>query len=105
MTTAVSEIFKQAKMLSAEEQSELAEMLIEQARLKAAISLDQIASHREASLDEDEDMGEPLDDLSLEFMPPKWTYTARAKFLYVGRGEPLAYDFSDFFDNESDSEG
>lgn len=106
MTTAVSEIFKQAELLSAAEQSELAEMLLEQARLKAATSPDQIVSQEDVAPDEDadEDMEEPLDVFSLELMPPKWTYTARAQFHFVGRGEPLPYDFSDFFDDEVDSE-
>ncbi|MCG3161672.1 MAG: hypothetical protein JMDDDDMK_02869 [Acidobacteria bacterium] len=102
MTTAVNEIFKQAELLSAAEQSELAKMLLDQARLKAATSPDQLVSQEDAVPDEDadEDTEEPLDVFSLEVMPPKWVYTAQAQYHFVGRGEPLPYDFRDFFDDE-----
>lgn len=52
----------------------------------------------------DELPAEALDVFDLKLIPPKWLYTARAEFHYVGRGEPLSYDFGDIFAAEAEDE-
>lgn len=113
MTTAVGEMLKQAEQLSAEERVELATRLMEQARQSA-----EAASHNgrqaeaeappsggtQESLGADEEEEDWLDTLDLKLMPPKRTYTARVRFHYAGRLEPLPYDFGDFFDDEEEVE-
>jgi hypothetical protein len=113
MTTAVSEILKQAEQLSPDEQMELVTKLMEQARRRAesplrngeasgAESLSQPDAEERASENgEEEDW---LDNLDLKLMPPKWTYTAHVRFHYVGRLQPLPYDFDDFFDDDEEGE-
>ncbi len=107
MSIAISEILKQAEMLSAEEQLELAARLTEQAQRRAEgaprngeVTGAEAPSQpclEEVVSEEEEDW---LDTLDLKLMPPKWTYQARAKFYYASRGEPLPYDFGDLFDEE-----
>ncbi|MGH9844129.1 MAG: hypothetical protein ACREEM_35840 [Blastocatellia bacterium] len=113
---AVSEMLKQAERLSADEQVELATRLMEQAR-QTAETLPRNGRPGEASGAElpaqlgveargHENDGEDdwLDTLDLKLMPPKRTYTARVRFHYVGRLQPLPYDFGDFFDEDEEEE-
>jgi hypothetical protein len=78
MTTAVREIVKQAKNLSADEQLELAAWLIGQAR-------------ESTSVIEDEDEAEVWDVFSLNHVPTKNAYTMRVKYVFSGKAQPLPY--------------
>ncbi len=113
MTTAVRDILERAESLSSEEQRELAAMLIERAQRHAevlslngeALGAESLAQpSAEESESEDEEGDDWLDTLDLKLMPPKRVYTARVRFHYVGRMEPLPYDFGDFFDDEEEGE-
>ncbi len=101
MTTAVSEILKQAAFLSAEEQQELAARLLEQAQRQAETEPQN--GQQDANPD-DEQEDDWLDTLDLKLMPPKRTYTMRVRYQFAGRMEPLPYDFGDFFDDEEEGE-
>jgi hypothetical protein len=113
MSTAISEILKQAERLSIEEQLELAAKLTEQAQRRAEASPrnGEVTGAEAPSLpclgegvsenEEDEDW---LDTLDLKMMPLKTAYTARVRFHYVGRLQPLPFDFDDFFDDEEEGE-
>jgi hypothetical protein len=113
MSTAVSEILKQAEQLSPDERVELMTGLMEQAQRRAAPPLRNGEASGAESLSqpgveergsengEEEDW---LGNLDLKPMPPKWTYTGHVQFHYVGRLQPLPYDFGDFFDDEEEGE-
>lgn len=116
MSTAVNEILKQAERLSTDEQVELAVKLMEQARQSAAATqrngrqieeVDAAAPQTgaEEGASEEDEVEEGLDVFSLNHVPPKWTYTAQARFYYAGRGKPSRYDFSDIFNDEEEDEG
>ncbi|MGH9930941.1 MAG: hypothetical protein ACREA9_17165 [Pyrinomonadaceae bacterium] len=117
MTTAVSEILKQAEQLSPDERLELAARLngrweqnaepkTDNGNLPEAVAAPATAQlSAEAGGSEDDEEDNWLDTLDLKLMPPKRTYMARARFHYVGRGKPLPYDFGDRFDTETETEG
>ncbi|MCI0392315.1 MAG: hypothetical protein MOB07_26585 [Acidobacteria bacterium] len=113
MTIAVSEILKQAERLSVEEQLELAAKLTEQAQRRAQLSPrngEVTGAERpsqpglEEGVSEEEEEDDWLDTLDLKLMPLEPTYTARVRFHYIGRLEPLPFDFDDFFDDEEEGE-
>jgi hypothetical protein len=104
MTIAVSEILKQAAVLSVEQQRELAMQLLEQAQRQAEMQPqtghqdakpddEPLAPAAQVSAAEDEQEDDWLDTLDLKLMPPKRTYTMRVRYQFAGRMEPLPYDF------------
>jgi len=104
MTVAVSEILKQASLLSAEEQQELAARLLEQARQQLdsqpsyetpGESTPALPASAAPENGEEADDDSILDVFSLNRVPPKRTYMARARFHYVGRGKPMPYELDD----------
>lgn len=111
MTIAIREILQQVKLLSPKEQLELFATLAEQAQQTIkTMSIQAWPTEAEAppmigaeasASDEEENW---LDTLDLKMMPPKRTYTVRARFHKVGRLQPLPYDFGDFFDHEEERE-
>ena len=110
MTIAISEILQQVKLFSPEEQLEMVARLAEQARQTIKEMSPQA---RQAEADALPVMGAEgsardeenwLATLDLKMMPPKRTYSIRARFHKVGRLQPLPYDFGDFFDHEEESE-
>ncbi len=115
MTTAVSEILKQATVLPVEQQRELALLLLEQTQRhaetlpqnggqNASPDDEQLLPATQESRLEDEPEDDWLDTLDLKLMPPKRTYTMRVRYHFAGRMEPLPYDFGDFFDDEEEGE-
>jgi hypothetical protein len=50
--------------------------------------------------DENAEEETALDVFCLQRVPPKRTYTMTATFYDAGKGQPLPYDFGDFFDDE-----
>ena len=94
---AVSQILKQTKLLSPEEQLELVNELLGQARqgLEPASFL-----RNGFENDEAEDV---IDVSSLKHVPPKDSYEIKVKFVDGGRGQPRRYDFGDLFDDEGES--
>ena len=110
MTVAVSEILKQAALLSAEEQQELAARLLEQARQQLD-SQPSDGTPEESPASTAPENGEETDDdsildvFSLNRVPPKRTYMARARFHYVGRGKPMPYELDDDLLEEESSAG
>ncbi len=70
---------------------------LEQSREWQGVRIASISVHSEESDD-------PIEGLELRLMPPNKTYTAQAHFYYAGRGEPLPYDFGDYFDDDEDEE-
>ena len=111
MTIAISEILQQVKLFSPEEQLELVARLAEQARQtikemspqarQAEADALPVMGAEGSARDEEENW---LDTLDLKMMPPKRTYTIRARLHKAGRLQPLPYDFGDFFDHEEESE-
>lgn len=101
MTTAVSEILKQAERLSPDEQVELATNLMEQAQRHAEAS-SQLCTEEDVS--ENEEEGDWLDTLDLKLMPLKIAYTKHVRYRFVGRMKPLPYDFGDLFDDKEEVE-
>lgn len=113
MTTAVSEIMKQAEQLSTDEQMELAAKLMEQAQRHAEATprngaapgagppSQPCAEEGVSQNDEEEDW---LDVFSLKHMPPIDSYTVMVKFVDGGYGQPRRYDFGDLFDDEEGGE-
>lgn len=102
MTTAVSQILEQTKLLSQQEQLEIVNELLGQTRQNGEPTfLSQgeptFLSQNDAENDEAEDV---LDASSLKRVPPKDSYEIKVKFLDGGRGQPRRYDFGDRFDEE-----
>ncbi|MGH9801826.1 MAG: hypothetical protein ACRD82_15800 [Blastocatellia bacterium] len=97
MTTAVSEILKQAESLSAEERMELAARLAEQPRPSAEVA---------PPISAEESDGAPWFSLSnVQQLPLNETVTMRIRVRYEGRGKPMPYDLSDyFFEDEEEDE-
>ncbi|MGH9832901.1 MAG: hypothetical protein ACREBD_28385 [Blastocatellia bacterium] len=116
MTTAVSEILKQAAFLSAEEQQELAARLLEQARQQPdqqhsngtpGESAPPLPASAVPEVGEEADDDSILDVFSLNRVPPKRTYTMQVSYKFIGRGKPMPYelDDDDLLDEEAGSEG
>lgn len=109
MTSAISEILQQVKLLSPKEQLELAAKLTEQAqqtinamsaqRGQAEAEAPPFLSGEAEAIEEEVD-DDWLDTLVLKPMPPKRTYTIQVKFVDGGRIQPRRYDFGDLFDDE-----
>ncbi len=109
MTIAISEILKQVELLSSEERQELATKLVGSAQ-QSATALSPNGHQAEADapplISAEESAGEDaeeenwLDNLVLNRVPPKRTYTIKVKFVDGGRGLPRRYDFGDLFDEE-----
>src|SRR5215210_3173495 len=96
MTLAVSQILKQTKFLSPQEQLELVNELLGQTRQNAEpVSL----LRNGVEKDEAEEM---IDVSALKHVPPKASYEIKVKFVDGGRGEPRRYDFGDLFDDEKE---
>ncbi|MCI0423898.1 MAG: hypothetical protein L0312_32590 [Acidobacteria bacterium] len=111
MTIAVSEILKQAELLSAEEQLELAAKLTEQAQrhveaqprngeAPGAEAPSQPSAEGRASEYDDEEEEEWLDVFRLNHAPPLDSYVIKVKFVDGGIGQPRRYDFGDLFEEE-----
>ncbi len=105
MTVAISEILKQVAFLSPAEQQELTVQLTEQVRQYADAmpvngSVNGPVNSNDAKPDVQPDALATNEDdwwdvSTLNHLPPKWTRTAHAQFVYVGRAQPAPYDFSD----------
>lgn len=106
MTVAISEILKQVAFLSPAEQQELAARLTEQVgqnaeampvngNLAAALS-----DSPQGSASEGAEEANWLDQLNLQLMPLNQVKTARVQLRFVGRLEPLPFDFNDYFNDE-----
>ena len=115
MTATAIEILKQTESLSAQEQLELANKLMEQAqryakatphngRQKEALQVGPSAQIGTATGNEDE-IEEELDGFSLKHVPPKSSYAIKARFVDGGHGQPQRYDFGDLFDDEEEYAG
>lgn len=116
MTTAVSEILKQAETLSADEQVELAARLLEQARQTAEAAphngrhdetVNAEASPQtggEESLSESDEDDDWLDVFSLKHVPPEDSFVVQMRFVDGGEGKPRRYDFGDLFDDDDEEE-
>ena len=118
MTIAISEILQQVESLSLAEQRELAHELMARTRQRSA---SQPQNGKPAETGESSPPAQPftagqgeeeaaddfiVDVFSLNRVPPKRTYLARAKFHYVGRGKPMPYELDDDLrDEEESSEG
>ena len=112
MTVAINEILKQVEVLSPTEQVELAAKLSEQVRQNAEAvprngrrselptgepPLSGAAADAPSAEAAEEDW---LDVFSLNHVPPKRVYLARARFHYVGRGKPMPYELdADLLEN------
>lgn len=95
MTTAVSQILKQTRLLSPQEQLELVNELLAQARqLAESVPLSEIDGET------DDEFDEVIDVSSLKRVPPKDSYEINVKFVDGGRRKPRRYDFGDLFDEE-----
>lgn len=95
MTTAVSQILKQTRLLSPQEQLELVnELLVGARRFAEPVSLPRIGG------DADDELEEVIDVSSLKRVPPKDSYEIKVQFVDAGRGQPRRYDFGDLFDKE-----
>jgi hypothetical protein len=118
MSTAVNEILKQVDRLSMDEQLELAAKLNERLERHAEPDSDngylpepnevapEAETEAEARLYEETEDDEIPDVSTLNRVPPKRTYMARARFHYVGRGKPLPYDLDDdLCADDEESEG
>jgi hypothetical protein len=115
MTIAISEILKQVELLSAAEQEELAHKLMERMRQHSASQHHngqtpdetghssppaQVSAASRSDEGAEDDFIE--DVFSLNRVPPKHTYMARAKFHYVGRGKPMPYELDDDLRDEKE---
>ncbi len=97
MTTAVSQILKQTKLLSPQEQLELVNELLGGARqIAEPVSLPRTGGEA------DDEFENVIDVSSLKRVPPKDSYEIQVKFVDGGRGEPRRYDFGDLFDEEGE---
>lgn len=97
MTTAVSQILKQTKLLSPQEQLELVnELLAGTQQFAEPMSLPLTGGEAE------DEFEEVMDASSLKRVPPKDSYEIQVKFVDGGRGEPRRYDFGDLFDEEGE---
>lgn len=112
MTLAISEILKQVELLSPDEQQELKHVLDERLRAQPATTYSNGVPKESTPVsvmlesDEAEDDDAIFDVHSLNRVPPKRTYLARAKFHFVGRGKPMPYELdSDLLEEETVSEG
>lgn len=95
MTTALSQILKQTKSLSPQEQLELVNELL--------AGVGQVAEQEAMSeivRDSDHSFEEEVDASSLKRVPPKDSYEVKVKLVDGGRGKPRRYDFGDLFDEE-----
>lgn len=101
MTTAVSELLKQAEALSAAERMELAAKLREQARQNAEAAPPVSAEESDGDAEEDDDW---LDGFSFRPVPPIDSYVIKVRFVDAGLGEPQRYDFGDLFDDDDEEE-
>ena len=90
MATALSEIMRQAKQLSANDQLELAAQLLE--------------TNGTVQDESGEENAEGLDVFSLRHMPPEDSFVVQMRFMDAGEGEPARYDFSGIFDDEEETE-
>jgi hypothetical protein len=88
MATALNEIMRQAKQLSANEQLELAAQLLETN-----------GTVQDESGDENV---EGLDVFSLRHMPPEDSFVVQMRFVDEGEGEPARFDFSGIFDDDEE---
>ena len=110
MTVAISEILKQVAFLSPAEQKELTARLTEQVGQNAeAMPMNGPMNGESPYLNDQQEAMTTNEDnwwdvSTLNHVPPKWTRTARARFVYVGRAEPLPYYFSDFINDEEDAD-
>lgn len=94
MTIAVSQILKQTKLLSPQEQTELVNELLAQRRQYVETALLQNGAE-----DTDDDA---IDVSGLKHVPRKDSYEVKVKFVDGGRGKPRRYDFGDLFDEEGE---
>lgn len=119
MTIAISEIMKQVELLSATEQEELTRQLIERTRQRQASqhqngqtpasASESLPPAQALAVEQGSEEAEEefiTDVFSLNRVPPKRTYMARARFRYVGRGKPMPYELDDdLLDAEEGSAG
>jgi len=99
MTTAVSQILKQTKLLSPQEQLELVnELLAGTQQFAESVSLSETGGET------DDEFEEVIDLSSLKRVPPKDSYEIKVTFVDGGRGTPRRYDFGDLFDDEEEGE-
>ena len=103
MTTAVSQILKQTKLLSPQEQLELVNELLAEAQQLAELT-PQTGTGGEVNGDGNK-LEDVIDYSSLKRVPPKDSYEVKVKFVDGGRGKPRRYDFGDLFDGEEEGEG
>lgn len=101
MTTAVSQILKQTKLLSPQEQMELVSELLGGVQQLAELT-PKTGTRGEAD-DEDYEFEDVIDFSSLRRVPPKDSYEIKVTFVDGGRLQPRRYDFGDLFDDEEES--
>ncbi|MBL8191919.1 MAG: hypothetical protein JNK38_28165 [Acidobacteria bacterium] len=100
MTTAVSQILKQTKLLSPQEQLELVNELL--AGTQQFSDLTPKTGTGDEVNDEGDEFEDVIDYSSLKRVPPKDSYEIKVTFVDGGRLQPRRYDFGDLFDDEEE---